>query len=208
MNISLVLKNKWGQVLWGAATGFSLLIAGATPAFSCACCAEPAERHIGSFALDEYLISELKALNFNSSAMVYTNACGFECVRGIENPQDQYQIKAGITDTTWQLDFSTPEGENGTLSFALPAEVFEFFVDRSPHIGDGGVYLYKELRLSVQPHGTGIFAAGLAGGAQAELILQGEGNLCTAAQDFTNWQLRVDGETARFAFYGGVGLPE
>ena len=180
----------------------------ALPAYSCACCADPAERHIGNIPLQDYLIADLKRLSFGPKAALYSNTCGLECVWGIENPQDLYQMSSHLSQGVWTLDMSSGDGPNGAISFDLPAEVFEFFVDTTPDIGIRATPLYKELRLSVRAQGTGIFATGLAGQPEAQLILQGAGNHCTAAEDFTHWQFRVKSKAASFVLYGSLAQPK
>ena len=51
-------------------------------------------------------------------------------------------------------------------------------------------------------HGTGIFARGLAPGAQYQLVLQGKGHQCLQASDYYRWNLRLTGPQAGFTLYG------
>jgi hypothetical protein len=38
-------------------------------------------------------------------------------------------------------------------------------------------------------------------------VLQGRGNSCDGAEDFTHWQLKIAGKKADYAFYGELGAP-
>jgi hypothetical protein len=66
----------------------------------------------------------------------------------------------------------------------------------------GGPLLYKEWRSEGQVSGTGIFKASLVGPSKYFLVLQGRGNGCDDAADFTHWRLSISGPKARYAFYG------
>jgi hypothetical protein len=47
----------------------------------------------------------------------------------------------------------------------------------------------------------------LSKNAEATLILQGCGNGCTMAQDFTHWILKVQGTDVKFTLIGKMAMP-
>jgi hypothetical protein len=38
-------------------------------------------------------------------------------------------------------------------------------------------------------------------------VLQGRGNSCDTAEDFTHWRLKITGNKADYAFYGELSTP-
>jgi hypothetical protein len=67
--------------------------------------------------------------------------------------------------------------------------------------------LYKEWRFEGEVNGTGFFKAGITARTKYFLVLQGRGNSCDAAEDFTHWQLKITGKKADYAFYGELSAP-
>jgi hypothetical protein len=67
----------------------------------------------------------------------------------------------------------------------------------------GAPILYKEWRFkgNVQS-GTGFFKAGIVSPTTYFLVLQGRGNVCDNAEDFTYWRLEIEGKKANYAFMG------
>jgi hypothetical protein len=72
----------------------------------------------------------------------------------------------------------------------------------------GGPLLYKEWRFEGRVSGTGFFGAGIVAPTRYLLVLQGRGNGCQDAADFTHWRLQVSGRRAHYAFYGELARPE
>jgi len=63
--------------------------------------------------------------------------------------------------------------------------------------------LYKEWRFKYRVQSAnGVFQKGFAPATQYFLVLQGRGNACTQAADFTDWRLEITGRQASYAFYG------
>ena len=73
--------------------------------------------------------------------------------------------------------------------------------------GGLGPALYKEWRLTAPAAGTGIFAPGVGRGQLVTLILQGHGNSCASAADFTHWTLVVSGPAAEYHLFGHLVQP-
>jgi hypothetical protein len=68
---------------------------------------------------------------------------------------------------------------------------------------EGEPVLYKELRFkSKVRNGTGFFSKGIALATEYFLVLQGKGNHCMAAEQFTHWRLEISGKKADYAFFG------
>lgn len=182
---------------------FALLLGlPASPALACACCAEKGERVTQSFARGDYEDEELSQLGDLGTAQVFTTACGLECVVGIDGEAYEYAVALSLENGEALLRMS--DG-SGALRVALPPEIMSFAVDTDPLSDANHVVLYRELRMVGPVSGTGVFVA--ADGAQAEIILAGEGNQCWSAADFSHWLLDVRGERAEFRLFGGLKQP-
>ncbi|PWT83255.1 MAG: hypothetical protein C5B44_00905, partial [Acidobacteria bacterium] len=73
--------------------------------------------------------------------------------------------------------------------------------------GGGGPLLYKEWRFEGLVNGTGFFQPGIIAPTKYFLVLQGRGNGCDNAEDFTHWRLEITGKKAGYALYGELGKP-
>ncbi len=62
--------------------------------------------------------------------------------------------------------------------------------------------LYKEWKLTGEVTGTGAFSATNGVKQSLTLILQGRGNSCTSAVDFTHWTLVMEGPKGRYSLFG------
>ena len=177
--------------------------------FACACCAETGYYKIGVSKPMDFQLSELKKLNFADSN-IYSDAGFPENIRGIEPVAEQYSVNAKIADD-WMFTFTDNNGRTGTLNLKNPKEIVTFAVDtrqREPKKNTGDVTLYKEWRFKYKiDEATGIFEKG-AKKAEYFLVLQGTGNVCTTAEDFTAWRLEVTGKDADFAFFGTLNNKE
>ncbi len=178
------------------------------PAQSCACCAEPGERHTGTIAIDQYLQQDLALTQLTGPANVFVNNCDMECVVGIKDPQYDYDANLTIADGRWSLTLGKNGVMRGTISFLQPATATQFFVDTAPDQITPSARLYKELRLPVAVTGTGDFAKGLKWPALSEFILIGSGNVCTQPSNFTHWQLTVKSDDADFSLFGRLAPPQ
>ena len=188
-----------------AATMMLLLTAFALPpqVWACACCAEEVEYNISFSRASAYQLDLLRQIRFSETATLFTNAAGFEAVRGLVNPKETYAVKGSFSGGMWNLAFrdgTTP----GTLNLRLPARMLSFRVDThdGQRGGGGGPLLYKEWRFEGQANGSGFFQRGFAAPAKYFLVLQGRGNNCDNAQDFTHWRLEITGRQAEYAFFG------
>ena len=178
-------------------------------ALACACCAEPAHYFSGSTDLDEYPLSQLKRMRFARNASLYLTEAGLEeDSKGIEQPSRNYSVSGSFISNLLKLTLRA--GENaGVLELLLPAKMWQHSADI--HDGKltagGGPLLYKEWRLEGNVSGTGVFKAGTSAAAKYRLVLQGRGNGCDNAEDFTNWRLDVKGEKADYALHGKLAQP-
>ncbi len=69
--------------------------------------------------------------------------------------------------------------------------------------GGLGVSLYKELRFKGNVlSGGGFLRASIVRPTTYFLVLQGRGNGCDNAEDFTHWHLEINGKKARYEFNG------
>lgn len=105
---------------------------------------------------------------------------------------------------TWLFDFKDDKNKSGILNLSAPVSMVSYMVDLREK-KEGDPVLYKEWRFQYNvSQGTGIFKAGVAPATKYFLVLQGRGNMCWAAEDFTSWRLEVTGKKADFAFYGDL----
>ena len=67
----------------------------------------------------------------------------------------------------------------------------------------GGPLLYKEWRFkgNVQT-GKGFFQTGIVKPTTYFLVMQGRGNGCDNAEDFTHWRLEINGKKANYKLNG------
>lgn len=185
-----------------------VMLAAPDGAWACACCTNPGQRYVDVEALDSGRLEEIERVRFGKEARLYLGAAGVEAVTGIQDPVERYDLgvnwnktHAGKTNLSFTLD--NPGGRSGTLSLRLPRKISIFEVDPrdSPDRGTGPL-LYKEWKLTGEVAGTGAFSA-INGAKQAlTLILQGRGNSCTSAVDFTHWTLVMEGPKARYSLFG------
>jgi hypothetical protein len=173
-------------------------------ALACACCSNPGDYFSGSVDLDEHPLSELKRLRFARTALLFLTEAGIEEDSvGIDQPKQNYVLQGAFAGNVWRLTFRS--GANtGTLELPLPTKMWNHSADI--HDGKlsagGGPLLYKEWRLEGEIKGSGFFKNGMTAPARYVLVLQGRGNGCDSAEDFSNWRLQVHGEKADYAFYG------
>ena len=178
-----------------------------TPAFACACCADPGMHIEAAHDLEDYERDELGRLRFSESAQLYTTDAFPEDIKGVTSPSlDAYVLKTDTSSKGWTFEVADKAGNTGSIAFAIPTRIEWFFVDPRTGESPGSPQLYKEWRLvsTVQLSGT---VAKVANNADATLILQGRGNGCTMAEDFTHWILKVRGPEVQFSLIGKMAKP-
>ena len=172
-------------------------------ALACACCTSTGERTDLVMKLSESYAAELELLRFDKTAELFLGEAEPDTVKGITAPADKYDIEASWKNG-FLFSFRDKTGRAGTLSLARPGTISIFHVDqRSPDEGrEPG--LYKEWRLRAKATGTGVFTPGLGTGQTLTLVLQGRGNNCTSADQFTHWMLIMRGPKAKYHFFGSL----
>jgi len=186
-----------------------LIMAFVLPAqvWACACCADEGEYDISFSRPSADQLGLLRQIRFSETATLFTNAAGFEAVRGLVNPKESYALDGSFAGSLWNLVFR--DGKlPGTLKLRLPARMLSFRADiHDQQGGGGGPLLYKEWRFEGQVNGAGFFQRGFAAPAKYFLVLQGRGNACENAKDFTHWRLEITGRKAAYAFFGELAKP-
>ncbi|MCB1023903.1 MAG: hypothetical protein KDB79_05925 [Acidobacteria bacterium] len=185
---------------------FSLILLTPLDSFACACCADPGFYKIAVKSPGSYEMDELKRLKFRD-ASVYADAGFPDTVKGIDPLEENYKVTATLNSDEWNFSFKDKNGKEGTLKLKMPKTFVDFAVDtRSGEKGGAGsVVLYKEWRFKYKVgEGTGIFQKGTKGKPEYFLVLQGKGNVCNSAEDYTHWRLEVTGKNAAFAFFGDL----
>jgi hypothetical protein len=194
--------------LVAAATSLSFF-AWAPDASACACCADPGQRIETTAAMQPYEKAELERIRFAKVAKLYMNAGGPDNVTGVTDPAGSYEVVQARQGDVWTFTFKDAKGKTGALSFTLPAKLESFFVDihDGQQAGGNGPLLYKEWRVGAALTATGIFKPGMTGGPTVRLVLQGRGNSCTQAEQFSWWTLVVSGPKAQYELYGSLAAP-
>ncbi len=197
------------------AIGIAIVLAAATavggvsPALACACCADPGARFESdqTFGDDSLGAQAIGKLTPAGAATLYTTSAEWdEQIRGIDNParSERYDVTLERDDKTWALKFNDGKGNSGAVVIALPRVFRLFAADPTPGAvrNTSQVTLYKELRVTGQKTGLGIFKLKAGDQAKATLIFHGRGNGCTSAEQFTHWTLDVTGPETRYRFFG------
>lgn len=174
---------------------------------ACACCAEPGTYRIETGKPDQYKLGLLDEMKFDKTATLYTDARGFEDLKGLAVPSeladaDEFDLVASFIAKTWKFTLKSKDGKSGTLTLPIPTQMVSFAVDI--HDGaEGDPSLYKEFRFKGNVStGTGLLKAGIVKPTTYFLVFQGRGNNCDNASDFTHWRLEISGRKADYAFYG------
>jgi hypothetical protein len=79
--------------------------------------------------------------------------------------------------------------------------IFEVDPHESPDQGTGPL-LYKEWKLTGDITAFGAFDRANGARQKLTLILQGRGNSCTSAADFTHWTLVTEGPKGTYSLFG------
>lgn len=185
---------------------FTLILFAPTDAFACACCADPGFYKIGVQKPGSFEVDELKKLKFQD-AQIYSNAGFPDNINGLDPISERYKVSASVNAYEWNFTLKDKNGKEGTLELKMPKSFVDFAVDtrNGEKGGAGSVVLYKEWRFKYKVNeGTGIFQNGIKGKAEYFLVLQGKGNACNSAEDFTHWRLEITGKHANYAFFGDL----
>ena len=158
------------------------VLVGAGNAYACACCAEKSTWYERAAGLASFEKAELARLRFAPKAFDVPTP---------EGRNGSYTVTGSFKGATWRIALSGLP----TLTFAAPRRATTFAADvhDGKRGGGGGPLLYKELRLT---------GGGSGPGTRYQLILQGRGNNCLAAEDFTHWRLEVTGGAKKLAVWG------
>ena len=178
------------------------LTAGGT-ALACACCTNEGQRNVSTVALDSGKREQIESLRFGGTAKLFTGESDVETIRGIMTPSASYHMTAAWRDSRLVFSLRDDKGRSGTLALARPTSMAVFEVDpRNGKDAGQGPALYKEWKLSAQATATGVFAPGNGPRQTLTLIVQGHGNSCTDASDFSHWTLVMQGPKSNFTLFG------
>lgn len=172
----------------------------------CACCAEKGQYTLRVQKPSDYEIGELKRLKIAETTLYSDN--GFpESIKGITPVVENYTSSFMWQKTGWKFEFKNEQNATGILNLANAATMIDFRTDLYDREGDP--LLYKELSFKSKVlKGTGIFKNGIAPATEYFLVLQGRGNNCMKAEDFTHWRLEITGKKADYAFFGKLAVKE
>jgi hypothetical protein len=175
-------------------------------ALACACCTNVGQRNVGTYKLDASKRSQVEEVRYGETAELFVGEADVTDVKGIATPSDRYALTANWQKDRLEFAFRDEAGRNGTLALPRPATISVFEVDprAEEHEGGNGPALYKEWKLTAKPSGSGVFNIGLGPNQLLTLVLQGRGNSCTDASDFTHWTLVMQGPKANYTFFGNL----
>jgi hypothetical protein len=171
---------------------------------ACACCTSTGQRHDAVESLTPDRLDEIDRLRFGPTAQLFTGEAEPADINGITEPSSRYELRVAQENARWTFAFRDKNGRSGTLVLSVPKSIAMLEVDprRGERKGGTGPSLYREWKLTSRAAGTGIFAPGVGGEQKIALILQGHGNNCASAADFTHWTLAVSGPLASYHLFG------
>jgi hypothetical protein len=177
--------------------------------YACACCTDFGQRIVKVTQLDSYRLETIRKLRFSNRAELFTGQLGVEEIKGVSVSSGLLDMSVYQQRDRWVFEFRDNERHSGALTLNIPNSVSIFEVDpREEKPGSGvGPRLYKEWKLTGRAVGTGIFSGGVGAGQNITLILQGHGNSCTTADDFTHWTLIMHGPKAEYLLFGELSAP-
>jgi hypothetical protein len=178
-------------------------------ALACACCSDEGEYYRSIGRIQDYELDLIRQMRFGSKAFLLSTEAGpEEDGRGLSNPKVDYALNGSMTKNSFRLTFRDGS-QSGVLTLPIPINMENYKVDihDGQQSGGGGPLVYKEWRLEGLVNGTGIFKPGLVGPTKYFLVLQGRGNNCDNAEDFTDWRVEIKGKKARYAFFGKLAKP-
>jgi hypothetical protein len=183
----------------------AILFLAPTEAFACACCAEPGQYVIRVSKPDKLKFDLFAAMKFANKVSLFQTAAGSDSIKGLGEIADNYVLSNGsFAGKQWTLNFKDDKGKTGSLTLPLPATILEYKVDVHDK-KDGEPLLYKELRFQgIAGNAGGFFKNGIVPRSNKYFfVLQGRGNACDNAEDYTHWRVEVtSGEKVRYAFFG------
>jgi hypothetical protein len=172
----------------------------------CACCSNDGEYYKGLNKIEDYQLELMKQMRFGNRAFLFLTEAGYEVdASGIADPKQNYSLVESLASNAWRLTFRDGT-RTGVLNLPLPEKLETYKVDihDGKRSGGGGPLLYKEWRFEGSATGLG-FLKTTATSLRYFLVLQGRGNGCDNAEDFTDWRLDIRGENTRYAFTGKMG---
>ena len=197
--------NRWIRCCFGLALAIPVLFGATPPAHACACCTHEGQRNVATVALDSGKQQEIESLRFAGKATLFSGEGDAADIQGIATPSESYDLTAKWLDDRLVFSLRDKRGGTGTLSLARPASIAVFEVDPRDRPDRGqGPTLYKEWKLSAPAAGGGVFLPGIAPRQLLTLILQGGGNSCTSAVDFSHWTLVMQGPKANYTLFGAL----
>lgn len=202
-----MLRTGLASIAGGVA--MAALLAALNPASACACCSDRGQRNVGSAELADYQWSEIDRIRFGGTAELYTGSADTSDIQGIANADSSYTLAVTRDGKAVTFAFTGQAGQTGSLAMTLPVNAAFYEID-TRDVPDSGVgpAIYKEWKFSAEPTGTGDFAAGTGKGQTLTLILQGRGNNCAMAEDFTHWTLVMEGPKGAYMLFGDLAQAE
>lgn len=168
---------------------------------ACACCASTGQ-HTDSVALapGEYEAGELARVTFAPDAHLFVGEGEPSDLKGLSATSETFALDVTKSGPTWTMTFTEGGKTAGTLSFRIDQHFNKRAIDARRTLEP--VVLDKQWTVTAPVTGTGMFKLGKQ--ASVSLLLQGKGNSCDNAADFSHWMAIVDGAGFSFHFYGDL----
>lgn len=176
----------------------------ATSALACACCTNPAQRHVEVEKMDSAKPEEISRIQFSQDAKLRLDE-GAEGIKGLDGAHEDFKLSVARQKDRLVFALKDAKGRGGSLTLVLPKTISVFEVDpRDAKDTGSGPPLYKEWKLTANASGDGIFRASTGANQKMTLIFHGRGNACTDASQFSHWTLLVFGPVDKYTFYGNL----
>ncbi len=176
--------------------------------FACACCAEPGDYYEDESDFSGHMLSEVEKIGL-ATATLHTDAGFPESIKGFEPLGESFSIDGFLKGQTWVFELTDAASKKSVLILWRPQRIVEFGVDQNPVEEDRSVTLYKELRIKYRVQSaTGFLKDSIDAETTFNLVLQGRGNRCLNASDFSTYILQINGNKADYSFFGKLKISE
>jgi hypothetical protein len=182
------------------------IAAGLDTALACACCSFTAQRVDTVRKIDGEITAQLEQMNFRREARLSVGERYEDAIPGIDDPSFDFTVTVTRLEDRITFALRDAKGRSGTLSLVQPQTISVFMVDPRSGPDHGlGPTLYKEWRITTAVAADGLFHASGGPGRRITLVMHGQGNSCTDAEDFRHWSLIVSGgDMLGFTLYGAL----
>jgi hypothetical protein len=166
---------------------------------ACACCADENEYRINFQRATAYERDIMRDIKFGPKATRHEP-------QPASGDEVQYSATGGFIGNAWNLNLRNGN-QSGSVTLTLPLKMLSYVVDTHDGLKSpgGGPRLYKEWRFEGRANVTGFLRSSSPTGYF--LVLQGSGNRCDNAADFSHWRLELKSPRVRYTLTGELAQP-